>query len=465
MPRRAIRAGGFPAMRRGSVHAHADRPTRNLRTALTAAVTLAALAAAVVDAATPQHPAVRSTLTATTSPPPFGVYAGWEGVANVDALGRAIGATPAYAMDFLDGTSWSTTLSQSVQSPQAWGSSGYQMVWGIDIVPGSSTMAAGAAGAYDQDWVQVARNLVANGQASSIIRLGWEFNGSWFPWGTGSTDAATFVAYWQRIVNDMRSVPGQHFRFLWNPTRGGNVDLTAYWPGDADVDLVGLDVYDTEWASYPGAQAEFDQMETQPYGLDWLASFAAAHGKAMAFPEWGLGWGPSAPNSGPVTAAGTQVCGGDDPTFVTDMAQWIAAHDVAVAIFWDYGTSTVGGGQNPLTLRALASSFGPGGVASGNPGTANLGGQSLTGGQPALNAPAVGVAPTSDGRGYWEVASDGGIFAFGDAAFFGSMGGHPLNAPIVGVAPTSDGRGYWEVASDGGIFAFGDAAFFGSMGG
>ena len=51
------------------------------------------------------------------------------------------------------------------------------------------------------------------------------------------------------------------------------------------------------------------------------------------------------------------------------------------------------------------------------------------------------------------MASDGGIFAFGDAGFFGSMGGKPLNKPIVGIASTPDGQGYWEVASDGGIFS------------
>ena len=82
-----------------------------------------------------------------------------------------------------------------------------------------------------------------------------------------------------------------------------------------------------------------------------------------------------------------------------------------------------------------------------------------------LNAPIVGMAATGDGGGYWEVASDGGIFSFGDAAFHGSMAGTPLNAPIVGMAATGDGGGYWEVASDGGIFSFGDAAFHGSMAG
>jgi hypothetical protein len=81
-----------------------------------------------------------------------------------------------------------------------------------------------------------------------------------------------------------------------------------------------------------------------------------------------------------------------------------------------------------------------------------------------LNQPIVGMVATPDGRGYWLVASDGGIFAFGDAAFWGSTGSQQLNQPVVGMAATPDGRGYWLVASDGGIFAFGDAAFWGSTG-
>jgi hypothetical protein len=82
-----------------------------------------------------------------------------------------------------------------------------------------------------------------------------------------------------------------------------------------------------------------------------------------------------------------------------------------------------------------------------------------------LSAPIVGIAATPDGHGYWLAAADGGIFAFGDAQFYGSMGGHPLAKSVVGIASTPDGRGYWEVASDGGMFAFGDARFYGSMGG
>jgi hypothetical protein len=109
----------------------------------------------------------------------------------------------------------------------------------------------------------------------------------------------------------------------------------------------------------------------------------------------------------------------------------------------------------------------------------------LLGGSPAINAGGGPTCPATDQRGetrpqgsacdigafesansgYWLVAADGGIFAFGDAGFFGSQGGQPLNKPVVGMASTPDGKGYWLVAADGGIFTFGDAGFFGSQAG
>ena len=82
----------------------------------------------------------------------------------------------------------------------------------------------------------------------------------------------------------------------------------------------------------------------------------------------------------------------------------------------------------------------------------------------SLNQPIVGMAQTPDDKGYWMVARDGGIFAFGDAVFYGSTGSIHLNQPIVGMASTSDGNGYWMVAADGGVFSFGDAKFYGSTG-
>jgi hypothetical protein len=72
------------------------------------------------------------------------------------------------------------------------------------------------------------------------------------------------------------------------------------------------------------------------------------------------------------------------------------------------------------------------------------------------------MVTTKSGNGYYVVGSDGGIFCFGDAQFYGSTGDLKLNAPIVGMELTETGRGYWLIAQDGGIFSFGDAAFYGA---
>ena len=93
----------------------------------------------------------------------------------------------------------------------------------------------------------------------------------------------------------------------------------------------------------------------------------------------------------------------------------------------------------------------------------SMGGRPLAKPIVGMSASPVGAAPAD--QGYRLVASDGGVFDFGGAGYYGSMGGKALNAPIVGIASTNDGKGYWLVASDGGVFAFGDARYHGSMGG
>ena len=159
-------------------------------------------------------------------------------------------------------------------------------------------------------------------------------------------------------------------------------------------------------------------------------------------------------------------------------------------------------------------------VVEGRPGSASAGAQSTAPasvsafgdaaayGAPAgggLNAPLAGIASTPDGKGYWLLGADGGVFTYGDAGFYGSQA-TGVYSPLVGIARTPDGRGYWIagnsgvvynfgdassggnnyyagaapvvgiaatpksmgywlVAADGGVFSFGSAGFYGSMGG
>jgi hypothetical protein len=88
-------------------------------------------------------------------------------------------------------------------------------------------------------------------------------------------------------------------------------------------------------------------------------------------------------------------------------------------------------------------------------------GDAKFGGDAPVGTSVMGISST--GSGYRLVASDGGVFSFGGAPFFGSTGGQPLNMPVIGL--TSTDTGYVTVAADGGIFTFGGAGFFGSLGG
>ena len=85
-----------------------------------------------------------------------------------------------------------------------------------------------------------------------------------------------------------------------------------------------------------------------------------------------------------------------------------------------------------------------------------------------LDQPITAAAVTATGGGYRMLGLDGGVFAFGDAEFLGSipqvLPGVELDCPIVGIANVStDTPGYWLVGCDGGVFGFGAAPFVGSL--
>lgn len=300
--------------------------------------------------------------TAAGSTGKLGVYVGYQAPGGVSSFGRAVGKQPTFAMDFLDGASWSALVNTAPSYMSAWKGSGHTMIWGLPMLPNSgSSLGQGATGVYNSYFLQLAQDMVAAGQGSSVIRPGWEFNGGWFPWAANG-QAAAFVAYWQQIVNTMRSVPGQDFTFEWNPTAGdqGVGNLANYYPGNAYVDDIGLDLYDQSWGTFAGIASQWNTYLTEPYGLNWLASFAASRGKQITLPEWGLDPDPSSNDGGVVSAANSEVGGGDDPTFINDMAQWITQTQVYEATYWQYNSSLLSTRSNPNSFAAFVLDFGSG---------------------------------------------------------------------------------------------------------
>jgi hypothetical protein len=65
----------------------------------------------------------------------------------------------------------------------------------------------------------------------------------------------------------------------------------------------------------------------------------------------------------------------------------------------------------------------------------------------------IGLAPAPNGLGYWLVASDGGVFTYGDAGFFGS--GVSPGSSALGLVTDPDGLGYSVIHSDGSRAMFG----------
>ena len=205
-----------------------------------------------------------------------------------------------------------------------------------DTAPGywekpSTALEAAADGADDARFRALGALLVKDGFAGAIIDLGREMTGGWYNWSERKCPRAEPDCYalaWRHAVDAMRSVPGQHFRFLWTvfPDTAAAIDA---WPGAAYVDLVGTDVYDWYGGprnTYPHTasgqldhDARWQEILTQPGGLDWLAQLSRLTGKPAAIPEWGLDF--------------HSFGGQDDPAFITRMLAWLDAHH-AIGVYW-----------------------------------------------------------------------------------------------------------------------------------
>ena len=199
----------------------------------------------------------------------------------------------------------------------------------------SSALVAAAAGSYNSRFHDLGELLVKDGLSHTIIDLGREMNGKWYEWSqhrAPSSEPYAYIHAWRQIVTTMRSVPGQHFKFVWTVYPTGT-SVAESWPGSAYVDYIGTDIFD--WygghnGTYPHtASGALDHEEkwrqiltVEPGGLNWMAAFSHATGKPIIIPEWGLDF---------------HTFGGqDDPLFITNMMAWMKAHH-AIGLYWAGG--------------------------------------------------------------------------------------------------------------------------------
>ena len=283
----------------------------------------------------------------------LGVYRGGGNTAGVAEFENWLGRPVTVAVDFLAQAKWSDIAAPTWWASR-WGATPYRVVYSVPMLPDSGgTLQQGAAGAYNTYFSQLAQTLAAHGESDAVIRIGWEFNGSWMKWNAGP-DPAAFIAYWRQIVETMRAVPGSRFSFDWCPNRGqGSVAPERAYPGDAYVDYIGLDSYDTGWAAgWQDPVKRWDAMLAEAYGLRWHKQFAAQHGKQMSYPEWGL-WIRDDGHGG-----------GDNPYYIQKMREWIDANDVAYHSYFEYdapdGEHRLMTGQFPQGAAAFRALFGPG---------------------------------------------------------------------------------------------------------
>jgi hypothetical protein len=327
------------------------------------------------------------------SDPPFalGCYAGNFNPAGVESFASDTGANVTMAEVYLPygaytgayygseyGWGYLTTEASLASWLSNWEGTSDQMVIGIPMVAvdglgnPENTLAEGAAGDENSNFVSIAENLVSLGFGNAILRPGWEFDGTWFPWTVQSNaDATNFATYWQQIVTAMRSVPGANFKFLWSPSGGQSLswNINNAYPGNSYVDYVSEDIYDWSWdssifppsgnpndtATAAQSNAVFNELLTEPEGLNWLASFAQEHNEPIVIPEWAV----------TIRSDGHGL--GDDPTFINNMYNWFVVNHVAWVIYFTDNAADnesqgidflITDGNFPNSLAAFKSDFG-----------------------------------------------------------------------------------------------------------
>lgn len=192
-----------------------------------------------------------------------------------------------------------------------------------------------ATGMNDAHWTALGNYLVDQGLGTSILRIGREFNGNWYPWSPVITrdPPVHYIAGYNHIVSLLKALPETNFTYMWNPMLGQQDigrNVEDFYPGNNYVDYIGLDVYD--WGNYPTLTAppfyrtlaeqesNFHFMQVMPNGFNAWRAFSRNMSKPLAYPEYGLQiW----------MSGNSYYGGGDDAFFIRQMENYVSASFMA----------------------------------------------------------------------------------------------------------------------------------------
>lgn len=275
----------------------------------------------------------------------FGVYEG-NGCKGADQLAtftRWFGRAPDQVLDFIAFDSWASMTGDADWTAGCWSDRGHpNLEVSLPLTVSGSPLAEVADGRHDAEFRAAAASFIRRGYGDVVMRVGWEANGGWNPWGglngQGFTRAdgsaytntpADYVRAFDHVVTVLRAMPGARFRFAWVVAQGWQqVVQPTFYPGDAFVDDIGEDIYNQAWdgAAPPSSDDAWSSLHHN-YSLDWIGPFARAHGKTLSVDEWGTGIRPDGHGVG------------EDAGFIRRMAAYFRDNNVAWANYWDYPAS------------------------------------------------------------------------------------------------------------------------------
>ncbi|MGF7239501.1 MAG: glycoside hydrolase family 26 protein [Frankia sp.] len=291
---------------------------------------------------------------ATSGPFPSGINAGTLTKANAWAAFR--GRPADVVVVYTERGSWNDIIHSWVGADREH-FAGFAGTWVLSVPlfpdsgPQQGNLPSCAAGAYDAEWRAFGATLVARGRGSSFVRLGWEFNGSWFAW--SATDPTAWMSCFRHASAAIRATdPSVRIDWNLNAHNSAGIDAFNLYPGDAYVDVIGVDSYD----EYPPSDDALS-FSSQCHGTDGLCvaiAFARAHHKLFSVPEWGV-------VATSDTAAGSNG-GGDNLVYIQQMYQTFMQNRDILAYESYFSDSTPGNvhsslldpDENPASAREYA---------------------------------------------------------------------------------------------------------------